>query len=66
MIVKFQKALLGGTKVLIYDQKKTYLQEIPMTKDLNKLFAGRVKMYRKCSLDKSGMLHIGKEVNANF
>ena len=66
MIVKFQKAIFGGNKVLIYDRKETIFQEIPMTEDLNKLFAGRLKMYRKCSLDKSGMLHIGKEVNAHF
>ena len=66
MIVKFQKAILGGNKVLVYDQKDTLFQEIPMTDDLNKLFAGRFKMYRKCPLDKSGTLHIGREVHASF
>lgn len=37
-----------------------------MTDDLKKLFGGRLKMYRKCSLDKYGTLHIGKEVHARF
>lgn len=37
-----------------------------MTEDLKKLFAGRLKMYRKCSLDKSGTLRIGQEVHAHF
>ena len=66
MIVKFQKAIFGGSKVLVYDRKETFFQEIPMTDDLKKLFAGRFKMYRKCSLDKSGTLRIGQEVHANF
>ena len=66
MIVKFQKAIFGGNKVLVYDKKETFFQEIPMTDDLKKLFGGRIKMYRKCSLDKYGTLHIGKEVHARF
>lgn len=66
MIVKFQKAILGGKKVLVYDKKETIFQEIPLTKELNKLFAGRFKMYRKCTMDKAGKLWIGKEVRAHF
>ena len=66
MIVKFQKAIFGGNKDLVYDKKETFFQEIPMTDDLKKLFGGRLKMYRKCSLDKYGTLHIGKEVHARF
>ena len=66
MVVKFQKAIFGGSKVLVHDKKETFFQEIPMTDDLKKLFAGRLKMYRKCSLDKDGILHIGREVHAHF
>lgn len=66
MIVKFQKAILGGKKVLVYDKKETIFQEIPLTKELNKLFDGRFKMYRKCTMDKAGKLWIGKEVRAHF
>lgn len=66
MVVKFQKPLLGGNKVLVYDSKETVCQELPMTDDLKKLFGGRNKMYRKCTLDKNGFLHIGKEAKANF
>lgn len=66
MVVKFQKALFGGKKVLVYDSKETVCQELPMTDDLKKLFRGRDKMYCKCTLDKKGFLHIGKEVRAHF
>ena len=66
MIVKFQKSIFGGNKVLIYDRKRTILQEIPLSKELNKMFDGRYKMYRKCSLDKDGILNIGREVRALF
>lgn len=66
MIVKFQKAILGGKKVLVYDKKETIRQELPLTKEINELFAGRFKMYRKCTLDKNGVLHIGKEVREHF
>lgn len=66
MIVKFQKELFGGKKVLVYDSKETIRQELPMTDELRKLFGDRYKMYRKCTLDKSGFLHIGKEVRGHF
>ena len=66
MIVKFQRALMGGNKVLVYDNKETIYQELPMTEDINKLFSGRLKMYRKCKLDKSGFLHIGAEAKGHF
>lgn len=66
MIVKFQRAILGGNKVLVYDKRETICQEIPLTKDIRELFGSRYKMYRKCTLDKSGFLHIGKEVKAYF
>lgn len=66
MIVKFQRAILGGNKVLVYDKGKNICQEIPLTKDIRKLFGSRYKMYRKCTLDKSGFLHIGREVKAYF
>jgi len=66
MVVKFQRELLGGGKVLVYDKKETIYQELPMTGEIKKLFSGKLKMYRKCSLDEKGMLHIGKEVRANF
>ena len=66
IIVKFQRTLMGGNKVLVYDKKETIYQELPMTGEIKKLFGGRLKMYRKCSLDGKGMLHIGKEVRANF
>lgn len=62
MVVKFQKAILGGKKVLVYDKKETICQELPLTKEINELFAGRFKMYRKCTMDKDGKLWIGKEV----
>lgn len=66
MIVKFQKAIFGGKKVLVYDRKETIHQELPLTKEINELFAGRFKMYRKCTVDKSGKLLIGKEVRGHF
>ena len=66
MIVKFQKALPGGRKVLVYDSKETICQELPLSKEINQLFAGRLKMYRKCTMDKEGKLWIGKEVRAHF
>lgn len=66
MIVKFQKAILGGKKVLVYDKKETIRQEMPLTSEINELFAGRFKMYRKCSMDKDGKLWIGKEVRGHF
>lgn len=66
MIVKFQKAILGGKKVLVYDSKETIRQELPLSQEIDKLFGGRLKMYRKCTLDKSGFLHIGKEVRGHF
>lgn len=66
MIVKFQRAILGGNKVLVYDKKETICQEISLTEDIRKLFGSRYKMYRKCTLDKSGFLHIGREVKAYF
>ena len=65
MIVKFQKAILGGDKVLVYDKKETIFQELPMTAELKKLFGSRHKMYRKCTLDKTGFLHVGREVRAH-
>jgi len=66
MIVKFQKSLLGSNRVLVYDKKKTICQELPMTDEIRELFGGRLKMYRKCSMDGKGMLHIGKEVRTKF
>ncbi|MFR1537522.1 MAG: hypothetical protein ACLSUP_02645 [Blautia massiliensis (ex Durand et al. 2017)] len=66
MVVKFQKAILGGKKVLVYDKKETIRQELPLTKEINELFAGRFKMYRKCTMDKNGKLWIGKEVRGHF
>jgi len=66
MIVKFQKELLGGNKVLVYDSRETICQELSMTDELKKLFRNRQKMYRKCTLDKNGLLHIGKEVHGHF
>lgn len=66
MIVKFQKALMGGKKVLVYDKKETICQELPLTSEMNELFAGRYKMYRKCTMNKDGILFIGKEVRAHF
>jgi len=66
MVVKFQRELLRGGKVLVYDKKETIFHELPLTDEVKKLFGGRLKMYRKCSLDSKGKLHIGKEVRANF
>lgn len=66
MIVKFQRAILGGNKVLVYNKRETICQKIPLTEDIRKLFGSRYKMYRKCTLDKSGFLHIGREVKAYF
>ncbi len=66
MIVKFQKQLFGGGKVLVYDKKETICQKLPMTEEIKKLFGNRNKMYRKCTLDKDGLLHIGKEVKGHF
>ncbi len=61
MIIKFQKDLLRGDTVLIYDKRKTILQEIPNFPELNKLFKGRLKMYRNCTIDKNGILNIKEE-----
>jgi len=47
MVVKFQRALLGDSKVLVYDKKKTICQELLMTDEIKKLFGTRLKMYRK-------------------
>lgn len=66
MVVKFQKAVFGGKKVLIYDKKESICQEIPLTTELDKLFGKRYKMYRQCVLDKKGNLHIGGEVKGFF
>lgn len=66
MVVKFQRELLCGRKVLVYDSKETICQELPMTEELRKLFGSRNKMYRRCTLDKNGFLHIGKEVRGHF
>lgn len=66
MVLKFQKPLLGAQQVLIYDEHKTILDQIPLTKSINKLFGKRYKMYRVCKIDKKGILHIGDEVNASF
>lgn len=66
MVVKFQKAIFSRNKVLVYDKKETIFQELPMTEELKKLFGNRHKMYRICTLDKAGLLHIGREVRAHF
>lgn len=66
MIVKFQRAVFGGKTFLVYDKKDTILQELPMTDEVEALFKGGYKMYRKCWLDRKGKLHIGREVKANF
>lgn len=66
MVVKFQKELFSGRKVLVCDSKETICQELPLTKEINELFAGRLKMYRKCTMDKDGKLWIGKEVRGHF
>lgn len=66
MIIKFQKPLLGGNQVLIYDEHETVLDQIPFTKDINKLFGKRDKMYRVCKIDRKGILHIGDEVDGSF
>lgn len=66
MVVKFQRPIFGGNKVLIYDSKETIRQEIPMTKEIQELFGDRYKMYRKCTLSKKGFLSIGKEVKGHF
>lgn len=66
MIVKFQKSVFSPGKVLIYNYQRTVLQEIPLTKAINIMFAGRSKMYCECRLDDDGTLYIGQEVKAKF
>ena len=65
-VIKFQKALIGNTVLMISKDRNIIIEE-PMDSTYEGLFKGRYKMYRICKYRKSdGFLEIGKEVMADW
>lgn len=61
-IAKLQKSLEssnGKTRVLIYNESKTIIKEQEITKELEKLFGSKNKLFAKCSLNGKKEIVIG-------
>ena len=67
VIMKFQKPIIGSNEVLMYNEKRSIIGQLPMDKAFEILFGDRLKIYCECKYRKSdGYLEIGKEVDAGF
>lgn len=65
-IMKFQRPIIGNT-VLIYNENRSILGELPMDSAFEMLFGDKHKIYCQCKYRNSdGYLEIGKEVEADF
>jgi len=53
-VLKLQRSLAGAPQVLGYNQTKSVLFEVPLTPDLDRLFAGRDKVYVKATVRNKG------------
>ena len=65
MIFKLQRSIVGNTEdetVLIYDRKREYIGELPMTLALSLIIGIDLKCYVSGSVDDSGFLQIYKRV----
>ena len=63
-VVKINKSLLWNM-VLVYNQDKSILEQLPISDEMECKLHGRCKMYCECSRNK-GQLVIGKEVMADW
>lgn len=66
-VIKFQKPMFGSGLVLMYNEDRSIMGQLPMDKVFEFLFGDRYKIYCKCKFrDSDGYLEIGREVEANW
>lgn len=67
VVIKFQRPIMGGNEVLMYNKDRSIRGQLPMDKAWEFLFGDKYKIYCECIYRSSdGFLKIGKEVNADF
>lgn len=65
-VIKFQKPI-NGNEVLMYNEDRSIIGQLPMDNMFELLFGERYKIYCECRYRNSdGYLEIGKEVEADF
>ena len=66
-VMKFQKLLFGSNDVLMYNEDRTIMGQLPMDEIFELIFGDKLKVYCECKYRNSdGYLEIGKEVNASW
>lgn len=66
-VMKFQKSLFGSNDVLMYNEDRTIMGQLPMDEIFELLFEDKLKIYCECKYRNSdGYLEIGKEVDASW
>lgn len=66
-VIKFQKPIYGSDLVLMYNEDRSIMGQLPMDKVFKMLFGDRYKIYCECKFrDSDGYLEIGREVKANW
>ena len=66
-IMKFQRPICGDGLVLMYNEDRSIIGELPMDEIFELLFDGRYKIYCQCRYrNEDGYLEIGKEVRGDF
>lgn len=66
-VIKFQRPIYGAGLVLMYNEDRSIMGQLPMDRAFEMLFGDRYKIYCECKYRNSdGYLQIGKEVNADW
>ena len=66
-VIKFQRPIYGSELVLMYNEDRSIMGQLPMDRIFEMLFGDRYKIYCECKFRNSdGYLKIGREVKADF
>lgn len=66
-VMKFQRPIFGSNNVLMYNEDRSIIGELPMDTIFSMLFGERYKIYCKCKYrNNDGYLEIGEEVEADW
>lgn len=65
-VIKAQRALKHANRILIYNRDRTVYQEFENDKALSTAIGDRYKCYLEVTIDDAGLMHIQREVKADW
>lgn len=66
MIIKLQKPLFsthGDADVLVYDERRTFTAQVPLTRRLDAMFGVSVKMYCEARMTEKRSLVVSRRID---